>query len=112
MTDAPTPTKADMVLVNVMVHPFTNKEGRQEIAQAIANARVEAEPHWKIIKELTENEAEVVTIIAENADGTGPDNHAVILCGDSTDWKEVRYYGDTALEALENALKARGKAND
>jgi hypothetical protein len=59
------------------------------------------------ILRLVENEGASVTILCENPEGVGPDNHAVEVCDDWTNWGDRRFYGQTRLEALLKAETAR-----
>lgn len=63
--------------------------------------------HWELIQKLTSDEADYVTIVAGNPDGDGPNDYVISICGNSTDWKEVSYYGHTTLEALKKAVFER-----
>jgi hypothetical protein len=60
-----------------------------------------------IIERLVETEGASVTILCENPEGSGPDNHAVLVSDDWTDWHEKRFEGRTRYEALCKAEDAR-----
>lgn len=48
---------------------------------------------------LTE-EGNAVTVLGENPEGTGPDNRAVEVTAEWTDWEPRRFTGHTPLEAM------------
>lgn len=58
---------------------------------------------------LTADEGDSVTILSQNPEGTGPDNHAIDCCGAWTDWQDRRTSGRTVLEALMVAAAARAQ---
>jgi len=60
-----------------------------------------------IINELRADEPNYVGILCPNPEGEGPDNEAVEVCADWTDYKDRRFYGSTLLEALEAALTGK-----
>jgi hypothetical protein len=55
------------------------------------------------IEELRREEGAGVTINCSNPDGTGPDNEAVEVVSDWTNWQPRRFEGSTLRLALENA---------
>lgn len=68
------------------------------------------------IEELRREEGAGVTINCQNPDGNGPDNEAVEVASDWTNWQTRRFEGSTLRLALENAVhekrlaKAGGKS--
>lgn len=61
-----------------------------------------------LIETLRADEADSVTIFADNADFGGP-NSAVECCGGWTGWLDQRFVGDNLLEALVAASIAKAR---
>jgi len=76
-----------------------------------------ASPTWEAVEAaqqfvaavacLTAEEGDCVTILSQNPEGTGPDNHAIDCCGAWTDWQDRRIAGHTVLAALRLAVALR-----
>ena len=67
---------------------------------------------WRIIEQLTADEANTVTIVSGNADFNGQPNWLVICNGDWTNWQDQHFADDNRLMCLRKALaalKARGE---
>lgn len=52
------------------------------------------------LEALLGDEGNAVEVLCENPEGTGPDNRAVEVTADWTDWKPRRFYGHTPLDAI------------
>ena len=68
---------------------------------------------WRIIEQLTADEASTVTIVSGNADFNGQPNWLVICNGGWTNWQDQDFGDDNRLMCLRKALaalKARGDA--
>lgn len=61
---------------------------------------------WRSVEKLTDEEGSAVIISCGNASFEGP-SWAVDCVGEWTDWKEIRFTGDTQIECLEAAAKAK-----
>ncbi|USN16544.1 hypothetical protein POLEWNIK_00180 [Brevundimonas phage vB_BpoS-Polewnik] len=62
---------------------------------------------WRLVEALRSQEGDSVLILSDNPDG--PPNNAIEVCGAWTDWKEVRYDGETLNDALLKAIAARNE---
>lgn len=67
---------------------------------------------WNKIEQMVEGEGNTLTIACENPEGEGPNNHAVDVCADWTDWKETRFYAPTRFEAIGKALATFKETSD
>lgn len=63
-----------------------------------------------VLERLVEQEGASVTFFCENPDGEGPNNHAVEVSDDWTNYQERRFYGHSRFEALCKAEDARIEA--
>ena len=65
------------------------------------------------INELAkEEEGECVTIFAANPEAMSSDeNYAIEVFRSWTGWKNVRFYGPTVLDCLEDAVKTKNSGN-
>jgi hypothetical protein len=64
----------------------------------------------RMLDELRANEGSAVEIGCTNPEGTGPNNEAVDVLDDWTDWEPRRFYGPTLHAALAAALVAKAQA--
>lgn len=64
---------------------------------------------WTLVELLTQDEASSVTINNPNPDFGGP-AYVIDVSGEWTDYKDVRFEGDTLLACLDEANRARGHA--
>ena len=64
-----------------------------------------------VIGILNQDEGNSVTIFAANPDFSGP-NYAIEVAGDWTNWKAIRYGGETVLEALKKAVTDKYKGDE
>lgn len=83
---------------------------RAEAAEAALAAVRDKLEYWAICEALRCVEACSVTLLCDNPDFNGQPNNAVECNGDWTDYKDVRFTGDTILGALQSALDALKKA--
>ena len=65
---------------------------------------------WTLLEELREQEGHTVTLCCDNPDG--PPDAAIQVCGDWTEWDEVRIEGQTVLECLQKAVRAKRAFDD
>jgi hypothetical protein len=65
-----------------------------------------------VIERLVEDEGAAVTICCPNPEGSGPDNHAVEVCDDWTEYEDRRFMGQTLFAALCAAEDARSAARN
>ena len=63
-----------------------------------------------VLERLVEAEGASVTILCENPEGTGPDNHAIEVNDDWTGYQNRRFYGHSRFDALCKAEDARIEA--
>jgi hypothetical protein len=63
----------------------------------------------RMIDGLRAGEGSSVDVLCENPEGTGPDNHAVDVFGEWTDWCPRRFYGQTLHAALAAAVDAKDR---
>lgn len=73
-----------------------NDDREKRIADAVAI--------HEAIEELRLGEGDGVEIFCENREGFGPDNNAIEVCADWTNWQPHRFEGSTLRLALENAV--------
>jgi hypothetical protein len=59
---------------------------------------------YAALEELRANEGASLTINCSNPEGTGPDNEAVEVADDWTNWQPLRFYGSTLRLALGSAM--------
>jgi hypothetical protein len=52
------------------------------------------------LEALLTDEGNAVEVLCENPEGTGPDNRAVEVTADWTNWEPRRFYGHTPLDAV------------
>lgn len=64
---------------------------------------------WRLVEALRAEEGDSVTILCDNPDFNGQPNNAIEVCGAWTNWKEVRYDGDTLNDALLKAIAAKNE---
>lgn len=64
-----------------------------------------------VLERLVADEGASVTVLCENPEGHGPDNHAVEVCDAWTDYRDRRFYGPTLFAALSAAEDARSGAS-
>lgn len=83
------------------------KEAYEELCETANSERFAS---ILVLERLVENEGASVLIVCENPEGTGPDNHAVEINDDWTNWRDRRFYGRTRFEALCAAEDERSKA--
>lgn len=62
---------------------------------------------WQLIEKLRAGDASSVTILCENTDRDDLPDHGVECFGEWTGWRDKRFYGNTVMEALSEASKAR-----
>jgi hypothetical protein len=62
------------------------------------------------LEELRREEGASVIINCTNSEGTGPDNEAVEVCSDWTNWQPRRFEGQTLRLAMENAAHEKAMA--
>jgi hypothetical protein len=60
-----------------------------------------------VIERLVESEGASVTLLCQNPDGAGPDDHAILVNDDWTNYEDRRFYGPTRFDALCKAEDAR-----
>lgn len=59
------------------------------------------------IEQITMTEGNSVTILSDNPDPNLREVQAAVdVCGDFTSWKEMRYWGETWMDALHKAADA------
>jgi len=87
-------------------------ERGQKLVEDLANVAFDAyelgatqEPHMKLINELLKEEGTALTLVAQNADGNGPDNDVVVLCSAATGWVDKSFFGHNMLECLTKASR-------
>lgn len=80
------------------------REAYEELA---ADQNSEVWASMAIINRLVEDEGASLTILCENPEGNGADNHAVEVCDGWTDYEYRRFYGHTRFDALCKAEDAR-----
>lgn len=85
---------------SIQMHPPI-EPSQQELESQASAAR------WRLVEALRAEEGDSVLILSDNPDG--PPNNAIEVCGAWTDWKEVRYDGDTLNDALLKAIAARNE---
>lgn len=61
---------------------------------------------WSIVEALRAPEGAEVCLFCDNPDVGMGANNALEVCDDWTEWRHVRFEGDTILEALRAALRA------
>jgi hypothetical protein len=75
------------------------------LAEAIEewNKRAKPDPRLALIEALRADEGSSVVLLCDNPDFNGMPNNAIEVNGAWTDWKDVRFMGDTILDCLEQA---------
>lgn len=61
----------------------------------------------RLLNAMRSEEGDTVTLLADNPDFNGQPNNAIECCGSWTDWREVRFTGDTLRGALLAAYRSR-----
>jgi len=69
----------------------------------------DAEQVLEFLNELRKEEGSAVTIPCDNPDFNGMPNVYVDVSSDWTDFMEIRFFGDSLVEALKKAAKAKEK---
>ena len=72
----------------------------------LSNEQTLALACWRMVLELTDEEATSVTILAPNADCTGP-AQAIEVTAAWTGWEPRRFEGDGRYQCLARALMAK-----
>lgn len=62
---------------------------------------------WSIAEQLREPEGAEVTLLCDNPDFNGQPNNVIEICDSWTGWTPRRITGDTMLDCLRAALRAR-----
>ncbi len=62
---------------------------------------------WSIVEQLRAPEGAEVILLCDNPDFNGQPNNVIEICDDWTRWTQVRFTGETMLECLQKALRAR-----
>lgn len=60
----------------------------------------------RLLSRLRDGEGSSVTLLCDNPDFNGQPNNAIEVCGEWTDWKDVRFTGDTLNAAVLSAYTA------
>jgi len=81
-----------------------------KLEEDMAGFMVDAVEAWWIIEQLREPEGDSIELICDNPDFGIPEgmNSAVVVVAGWTDYKRKTFNGRTVIEALRNALTARG----
>lgn len=77
-----------------------------EQAQGFLGAAAIALKAYNDIEVLRQPEGACVRILCDNPEGSGPDNAAVEISSDWTDWKPRRFTGHVVADALHAAREA------
>lgn len=76
-------------------------------AAAEFEALLTAAECWSIAEQLREPEGAEVILLCDNPDFNGQPNNAIEICDSWTQWTNKRFTGDTMLDCLRAALRAR-----
>jgi hypothetical protein len=72
-----------------------------------APVEIEALEAWRLVESLRSPEGASVELVCNNPDSNGQPNSKVLCCDDWTKWQQETFTGDTIIEALQAAVKAR-----
>lgn len=62
---------------------------------------------WTFVEMLTQEEADSVTILSPNPDFNGHPGYAITVSASWTNYEDVRFEGDSLLDCLDQANRAR-----